>query len=241
MARLAGVIAAIPVDAGRVLDVGCGGGVALGLLRDARPEVVGVGVDLSRRAVEAGRRWYGLDLIVGRADALPFADRAFDAVLATELLEHLPHDVFRPALAEIERVAAHAVIVTVPFRERRVQVVCPACGCRFHPFYHVRSFGRADLQALMPGFACVSIDLIWTRGFFPGVRAARRLKAAMGRPAPLPLHTVCPQCSYRRPRAGGGPAEGVAARGVRAVVEALMTRVPRPARPRWARAVYRRR
>jgi SAM-dependent methyltransferase len=229
-----------------VLDVGCGGGVALGLLREARPEVVGVGVDLSRRAVEAGRRRYGLDLIVGRADALPFADRAFDAVLATELLEHLPHDRFRPALAEIERVAARAVIVTVPFRERRVQVVCPACGCRFHPFYHVRSFGRADLQGLLAGFDCVSIDLTWTRGFFPGVHAARRLKAALGHPAPLPHHTVCPQCSYRRPRAGGeaaegGAAESGAARGVRAVVQAVMTRVPRPARPRWARAVYRRR
>lgn len=243
MARLAGVVAAIPAEVRRVLDVGCGGGVALSLLREARPAVASVGLDLSRRAVEAGRAHYGLDLVQGRADALPFGDRAFDAVLATELLEHLPHDVYPKALTEIARVADAWVIVTVPFREQRAQVTCPACGCRFHPFYHVRRFDRPALDGLLPGFECESIELMWTRGFFPGLRAARRAKAALGWPAPLPRHTVCPQCSYRRPAAGegSGASEERAVSGVRGAVQAVMSRVPRPPRPRWARAVYRRR
>lgn len=239
MARLAGVIAAIPPEARRVLDVGCGGGVALALLREARPGVAAVGVDLSRRAVEAGRRVFGLDLVQGRADALPFGDRSFDAVLATELLEHLPHDVYPAALAEIARVAGDTVVVTVPWREQRPQVTCPACGCRFHPFYHVRSFDRAALSGLLPGFSCVELELSFARGHFPGLRTARRVKAALGWPAPLPRHTVCPQCSFRRAAGGGG--EGTAARGARAMLAAVMTRVPRPRRARWARAVYRRR
>ncbi|MEZ4434341.1 MAG: class I SAM-dependent methyltransferase [bacterium] len=242
MARLRGVVDAIPAEARRVLDVGCGPGIALDLLRAQRPEVVGVGVDLSRRAVEAGRAALGLELVQGRADALPFADRSFDAVLATELLEHLPHGVYEAARGEIERVAGSAVVVTVPFREARERVSCPACGCRFHPFYHLRSFDRAALEGLLPGFECASIALTWTRGHFPGLRTARRIKAALGWPAPLPRHTVCPQCGFHRaPTTGPGGSADAAGAGLRRVVYGVMGAVPRPRRARWARALYRRR
>lgn len=235
MARLRGVVEAIPADARRVLDVGCGAGIALSLLARERPGVDARGLELSARAAATGRRLFGVDIVQGSAAALPFADDAFDVVLATELLEHLPHGIYEAARRELARVAPRAII-TVPFREQRAQVQCPACGCRFNPFYHLRSFDDADLAALLPGMRRADLHITWTRGFFPGLRAARRLKAALGHPAPLPRETLCPQCGYHRPPAASDAPEPKRSR--RRLLYAAMARIPRPRRPRWARAIY---
>lgn len=239
MARLQSVVDAVPAGARRVLDVGCGGGIALHLLAQQRPEIEAVGVELSPRSAEAGRSLFGVDIRIGSAAELPFDDEAFDVVLATELLEHLPHGVYDAARAEIARVTREAAIVTVPFRERRAVVSCPSCGCRFNPFYHLRRFEDADLATLLPGMRRTELHITWTRGFFPGVLAARRAKAALGWPAPFPRSTVCPQCGFRRAPATGGAAASAGPDPVRRVIYGAMSRVPRPRRPRWARAVYR--
>lgn len=92
--------------AGRVLDIG--GGRRRG-----------------RFTPPASARWVVADLALGglpdvAADliALPFRDAAFDAVKATEVLEHVP-DTAR-ALAECRRVLRPGghLVVTVPFLER---------------------------------------------------------------------------------------------------------------------------
>jgi SAM-dependent methyltransferase len=55
---------------------------------------------------------------VGGAEPLPFRDRAFDALFAGELVEHLPDP--RPALLEFARVTkpGSALILTTPNRRR---------------------------------------------------------------------------------------------------------------------------
>lgn len=239
MARLRSVVDAIPQGARRVLDVGCGGGIALHLLAEQRPEVEGVGVELSPRTAQAGRALFGVDIVEGSAAELPFADRAFDTVLATELLEHLPHGIYDRARDEIARVADDAVVITVPFLEERARVTCPTCGCVFNPFYHLRSFDDAALAALLPGFERTDLHITWARGHFPGIRAARRVKGALGFRPPLPRHTVCPQCGFHRAPARDGGATD-APGPVRRALYGVMARVPRPRRARWARAIYRR-
>jgi len=74
-------LAALPAGS-RVLDVGCGDGLAVEhLVR--RHAMRATGVDLSAALIQEGRRRRpGLDLRVGRAERLPFADGEFDAVLA---------------------------------------------------------------------------------------------------------------------------------------------------------------
>jgi ubiquinone/menaquinone biosynthesis C-methylase UbiE len=98
----------------RLLEVGCGEGHLLGhVLGRCAPEVV-VGVDLSADVVRQARARYGQRAAfqVASADALPFADRSFDLVLACEVLEHVP-DPAR-AIDELARVTAGELIVTVP-------------------------------------------------------------------------------------------------------------------------------
>ena len=91
---------------GRVLDVG--GARRRGAFRPP-PAARWVVADIER----AHRPHVGADV-----QALPFRDGAFDAIKATELLEHVP-DVAR-ALAECRRVLRPGghLVITVPFLER---------------------------------------------------------------------------------------------------------------------------
>jgi 2-polyprenyl-6-hydroxyphenyl methylase/3-demethylubiquinone-9 3-methyltransferase len=88
-----------------VLDAGCGGGLVARELAAAGAEVVGVdrslgSLGVARRAVDrsTGSFWPAQ----GRLERLPFAAGSFDAVVAADVLEHLPD--LPAAVAELARV-----------------------------------------------------------------------------------------------------------------------------------------
>jgi ubiquinone/menaquinone biosynthesis C-methylase UbiE len=68
---------------GRILDIGCGSSRILASLPQA------VGLDMQIRKL----RWMrapGRQLVAGSLLELPFADRSFDAVICSEVIEHIP-------------------------------------------------------------------------------------------------------------------------------------------------------
>jgi O-antigen biosynthesis protein len=88
----------------RVLDLACGTGYGSKLLRDGGATEV-VGGDRSVEAVALARREYthlGARYLALDAQALPFPDGSFDAVVSFETIEHLPD--FRAYLSEVQRV-----------------------------------------------------------------------------------------------------------------------------------------
>jgi SAM-dependent methyltransferase len=148
-----------PIKAGdRVLDLGCGAGrhAYEAYRRGARV----VAADLDFKELPPVTEMFGAMFAEGEAgppagatalsaDAtrLPFPDGAFDAVIAAEILEHLPDDA--AAFAEIARVVrpGGTVAVTVPawLPER----ICWALSRQYHevPGGHVRIFTRAELTS----------------------------------------------------------------------------------------------
>lgn len=54
------------------------------------------------------------DFVVADASALPFPNAAHDAVVSLDVLEHIPPDLRVPAIGEMARVAARAVVVGCP-------------------------------------------------------------------------------------------------------------------------------
>ena len=235
----------LPSDATSVLDVGCGCGMAMDAIARRRAGLKLVGLERSEKTAEEARALFGLEVVHGSADDLPFEDDAFEVVMANELLEHLPWSAFERTLAELARVARRTIIITTPFNERRQFVTCPECRCQFSPFYHVRSFSDARLGALFAGFERTQQELIWVRGRAPLVYEARRLKAAMGFVPPLPSHTICPQCGLRNqdavrdPRSAPSSTEPTSARRrLASMFFKAWGVIPRPRRAKWALIRY---
>jgi ubiquinone/menaquinone biosynthesis C-methylase UbiE len=80
----------IPAPARQVLEVGCGEGSMLPYLRNRRPDVDVVGLDLSQEKVRFLRHHCeGARVTCGDALQLPFAAGQFDAVLYRDVLHHV--------------------------------------------------------------------------------------------------------------------------------------------------------
>ena len=92
------------LDGRRVLDAGCGGGLVARELAAAGAEVVGVDRSMGSLGVARRATNGSFHPAQGRLERLPFADASFDAVVAADVLEHLPD--LPAAVAELARVLA---------------------------------------------------------------------------------------------------------------------------------------
>lgn len=102
------------LEAGSLLDAGCGEGFVVDHLHRHNPELKITGIDVSEAAVEYARANFGESgrFRTGSVYKLPFSDKSFDVVLCSEVLEHL--DDPTAALLELKRVARTHVLITVP-------------------------------------------------------------------------------------------------------------------------------
>ncbi len=90
------------VDGGKLLDVGCGSGRYLQLMRALGWEITGV--EYSEHAVRVAREAVGPEVHRGDVRDVAFSPDSFDAITLNHVLEHLadPGD----ALAELRRIAS---------------------------------------------------------------------------------------------------------------------------------------
>ena len=90
------------------LDVACGTGRFLKVLKDARPRLRVTGVDLSlpylRKAQRGLKDWSRTGIVQANAEGLPFADASYETLSCVFLFHELPQKVRRQAAAEISRV-----------------------------------------------------------------------------------------------------------------------------------------
>ncbi|HET9532222.1 MAG TPA: class I SAM-dependent methyltransferase, partial [Blastocatellia bacterium] len=93
----------------RVLDIGCGTGTLVTLIKRLHPEVEVVGLDpdpkaLARARLKSERTGASVQFDQGYADELPYADASFDRVLSSFMFHHLQRDVKEGTLREVRRV-----------------------------------------------------------------------------------------------------------------------------------------
>jgi SAM-dependent methyltransferase len=145
--RVRMVLRAFGGAARSALDAGCGDGYLCHVYKEVLKIPRVAGVDCAGPHVARARAVFpGIAFFRGDIYALPFRDGAFDVVSAVEVLEHL--DDPARALAELARVAAREVIVTVPFNEEPERRLCPHCLRSFHLDGHIQKFDESRLRAL---------------------------------------------------------------------------------------------
>ena len=95
-----------------LLDVGCGSGTLLGLLKGHGFHVKGV--DFSSEASAVAKRDNGVDVAVGSLEEVHFPDRSFDVVTLFHVMEHVTNP--RQVLSEVSRILRPegVVILQVP-------------------------------------------------------------------------------------------------------------------------------
>jgi SAM-dependent methyltransferase len=186
------------------LNIGIGSGVLERMLVDEGFRVSALDPDATSVARVSGA---GVDARVGAAEQLPFDSGTFDAIVASEVLEHLNAEESRAALKEISRALKPGGVFlgTVPYREQLAGnvVVCPDCGCRFHRWGHQQAFdGRSLAGLLQERFDVLHMSkrsfVQWT------ARPSRLLKSALrwvlgraGEPIASPhLYFECRNRSY---------------------------------------------
>jgi len=97
------LIAYSKIDPKKILDVGCASGWFLSQLSHFYPKAKCYGIDVYKEAITYGKKRYkSLDLRYADGHSLPYANKSFDVVVCTEVLEHVvdPEKVLR----EIRRV-----------------------------------------------------------------------------------------------------------------------------------------
>jgi ubiquinone/menaquinone biosynthesis C-methylase UbiE len=137
---LSGLLAGFP-RSGTVLEVGCGTGHFTRWFAEQglRP----IGLDVSPVMLAEAAKWDGVPYAVGRASALPFADRSFDLVALIATLEFVtdPQGVLREAV----RVARRGLVLGVLNRhsvlaiQRKIRAKAPWNQARFFTAGELRS------------------------------------------------------------------------------------------------------
>lgn len=135
----------------RVLDFGCGSGYGTHLLSSDCEKITGI--DISADAIAYARDHYQKDnleyLQVNdiEAEALPFEDNAFDAVISFQVIEHIGQ--VEKYLSEIRRVLRSngKLVIATPDRTTRLFP-----GQRPWNVYHLTEYSPDSFASLMTNF-----------------------------------------------------------------------------------------
>lgn len=192
--RIETLINLIPKEVNSIIEVGCGDGRLINCLKDKHDHLYGM--DISEEIIKTVE----VPKIIGSIDDIPFKDNEFDLVICSEVLEHLPINIYEKSLSELERISDKYILISVPNDEnikvRRVE--CPECNCAFHPWRHLRSYKLDEMKNLFNKFNIhKSITFIFEKDYPDFIIKSYKLYCKLiNRQQKLPETCICPQCGH---------------------------------------------
>ena len=137
----------IPADVRSVLDAGVGGGYIFRRLKE-RKGLISFGFDISLEMLKKSKdgRVCACDI-----KKIPFKDRAFDLVVAADIIEHIDMDAFDESISELARVAKDYILINSPYKDAVNWPVslCDKCKREFNIYGHMRS---VDMKLIRESF-----------------------------------------------------------------------------------------
>ncbi|MDF1646693.1 MAG: methyltransferase domain-containing protein [Legionellaceae bacterium] len=192
----------LPEDCQTVLDVGCGDGkITQSIISNSNKEVVGL--DASQEALSL----CSFKTILGNAAHISTQSKSFDAVISTDMLEHLPDEVETRVWKELFRVAAKTVMVAVPFREVLLDgmACCDACQTPYHLNWHMRAYDWKELVARAPKGWEVSSVVLTGKAWMPYHLIETYFRRNILKEYNMGADSICPECGYKAVLSEHGP------------------------------------
>jgi SAM-dependent methyltransferase len=146
----------------RVLDIGCGTGELLSVIR-AEGNANIFGVEPSPQAARIAREERGLDVRTGTLEQRHLANQSVDTVLLSHVLEHLPSP--RRTIAEIERILkpGGSLIVWVPNARSLPARLMGRYWMGWDVPRHLYAFGPGSLRAYIEQADLIPGDILFER------------------------------------------------------------------------------
>ncbi len=191
------LVQAVPPGS-RVLDIGCGGGLFLGLLAHTGRIQRGTGIDTSAHAIAVAQAMtaglpagHGLRF-EARSAALPLPDEGYDVVALLDVMHHIPPEQQRGVLQQaLQRVQPGGLLI---YKDMALRPWWRAWANRLHDlvlarqWIHYLPLGQAIVWAQAAGCSVVeqrTVNMLWYGHELVLLRAPAR-SATAGTPVNAP-------------------------------------------------------
>lgn len=145
--KVSTILNSFPKEINSVCDIGCGDGAITNELKEQ------FDVYASDRSINA-LKFVNTTKFCSTADRLPLINNSFDLIFSSEMIEHLPDDIFTNTIKEFKRVSSRYIYLTFPNDENVEKnfVKCPNCDFVFNKIYHLRNLNLRKIEKLFPEY-----------------------------------------------------------------------------------------
>ena len=147
------ILSHIPTSAQVVLDVGCGSAWVARELLPKKVAVISFDIAL-RNTTEALRRCPAPNhfAVTGDAFALPFCDGSVDAIISSEVMEHVPDvPLYLENLIRVVKPGG-TIVISTPYNETIQYSLCIHCNRPTPLHAHLHSFNERLVESLLAPF-----------------------------------------------------------------------------------------